>query len=64
MKIPYGLSQLKGMTMPQHTQVRPECFGGWMSTNSKVLDHKKFAAISVPLNEIGKMVGGWKKSLE
>ncbi len=34
---------------------------GW---EVKVLDHKKFAAISVPLNEIGKMVGGWKKSLE
>jgi hypothetical protein len=30
----------------------------------KILDHKKFAAISLPLNEIGKMVGGWKKSLE
>jgi hypothetical protein len=34
---------------------------GW---EVKVLDHKKFATISVPLNEIGKMVGGWKKSLE
>lgn len=30
----------------------------------KILDHKKFAAISPSLNEIGKMVGGWKKSLE
>jgi hypothetical protein len=34
---------------------------GW---EVNVLDHKKFAAISVPLNEIGKMIGGWKKSLE
>lgn len=34
---------------------------GW---EANVLDHKKFAAFSVPLNEIGKMIGGWKKSLE
>lgn len=26
----------------------------------KSLDHKKYAALCVPLNEIGKMVGGWK----
>ncbi|MEI7512633.1 MAG: four helix bundle protein [Candidatus Uhrbacteria bacterium] len=34
---------------------------GWELT---MIDNKKFAAISVLLVEIGKMVGGWKKSLE
>lgn len=29
----------------------------------KALDHKKFAALSIPLNEIGKMIGGWQKQL-
>jgi hypothetical protein len=29
----------------------------------KALDNKKFAAISVPLVEIGKMLGGWQKQL-
>lgn len=27
------------------------------------LDHKKYGALSAPLNEVGKMLGGWKKSL-
>lgn len=30
----------------------------------KVLDHKKFAAISEPISEIGKMLGGWRKQLQ
>lgn len=34
---------------------------GW---EVKVLDEKKYAAISIPLNEIGKMIGGWKKQLK
>ena len=29
----------------------------------KSLDAKKYGAISVPLHEVGKMIGGWKKSL-
>lgn len=28
------------------------------------LDHKKYAAISTPLNEMGKMVGGWLKQIQ
>lgn len=28
----------------------------------KMIDPKKFAAISLILNEIGQMIGGWKKS--
>lgn len=30
----------------------------------KCLDHKKYAALSVPLNEIGKDIGGWQKYLQ
>ena|SRR3989344_5115279 len=29
----------------------------------KALDNKKFAAISLPLSESGKMLGGWRKQL-
>ncbi|MCX6738402.1 MAG: four helix bundle protein [Candidatus Parcubacteria bacterium] len=29
----------------------------------KSLDNKKYSAISVPLNEIGKMLGGWNGQL-
>jgi hypothetical protein len=29
----------------------------------KALDNKKYAALSEPLSEIGKMLGGWHKSL-
>jgi len=29
----------------------------------KVIDHKKYAAVSVPLGEVGKMFGGWLKQL-
>lgn len=29
----------------------------------KALDHKKFAVLSGPLNEVGKMIGGWQKQL-
>ncbi len=29
----------------------------------KALDNKKFATISVPLVEVGKMLGGWQKQL-
>ena len=29
----------------------------------KFLDHKKYALISEPLNEIGRMLGGWLKQL-
>jgi len=28
------------------------------------LDHKQFATMSAPLNEIGKMIGGWQKQLQ
>lgn len=30
----------------------------------KILDNKKYAALSAPLLEIGKMLGGWRKQLE
>lgn len=30
----------------------------------KALEHKKFAALSPSLNEIGKMIGGWQKQLQ
>ncbi|MEK7192027.1 MAG: four helix bundle protein [Patescibacteria group bacterium] len=33
---------------------------GW---EVKMLDDKKYIAISIPLSEIGKMIGGWKKQL-
>jgi hypothetical protein len=31
---------------------------------AKSLDNKKYVALSVPLNEIGKMLGGWYGQLE
>lgn len=30
----------------------------------KALDHKKYAVLSLPLTDIGKMVGGWLKLLK
>jgi len=30
----------------------------------RCVDHKKYATLSVPLNEIGKMVGGWQRQLQ
>lgn len=33
---------------------------GW---EQKLLDHKTYAALIVLLDEIGRMLGGWKKSL-
>ena len=30
----------------------------------KCIDHKKFALLSQPLNEVGKMIGGWLKQLK
>ncbi|MCX6781239.1 MAG: four helix bundle protein [Candidatus Magasanikbacteria bacterium] len=30
----------------------------------KTIDHKKYAALSAPLHEIGKMLGGWRKQLQ
>ena len=30
----------------------------------KCLEHKQYAAISVPLSEVGKMIGGWRKSIQ
>ncbi len=32
-----------------------------ISWNIKALDNKKYIRISEPLNEIGKMLGGWRK---
>jgi hypothetical protein len=29
----------------------------------KLVDNKKYAALSIPLAEIGKIIGGWKKQL-
>jgi len=29
----------------------------------KLVDHKRYAALTVPLAEIGKMLGGWRKHL-
>ncbi len=29
----------------------------------KALDHKKYAAVSEPINDIGRMLGGWRKHL-
>lgn len=34
-----------------------------ISWELKALDNKKYAALSEPLGEIGKMLGGWHKSL-
>lgn len=30
----------------------------------RCLDHKKYAALSVPLNDIGKEIGSWQKYLQ
>jgi hypothetical protein len=30
----------------------------------KLLENKKYSAISTPLTEVGKMFGGWKKQLD
>lgn len=30
---------------------------------AKALDHKKYAALSAPLGEVGRMLGGWLKTL-
>ncbi len=30
----------------------------------KCVDHKKFGALSAPLAEVGKMVGGWQRQLQ
>ena len=35
-----------------------------ISWELKVLDNAKYTAISEPLNEIGKMLGGWVKGVE
>jgi hypothetical protein len=29
----------------------------------KLLDNKKYSALSIPLAEIGKIIGGWKKQI-
>lgn len=34
-----------------------------VSWELKALDHKKYAAISAPINDIGRMLGGWRKYL-
>lgn len=34
---------------------------GW---ESKLIDNKKYLALSTELDEIGRMLGGWKKGLE
>ena len=34
---------------------------GW---ESKLIDNKKYLALSTELNEIGRMLGGWKRGLE
>jgi len=34
---------------------------GW---ENKLIDHKKYEEISVALQEVGRMLGGWKKGLE
>lgn len=36
----------------------------YMSWDLKALDNKKYATISEKVEEIGRMVGGWKKGLE
>jgi len=30
----------------------------------KCLDHKKYAALSSPIHEIGRMIGGWQKAMQ
>jgi len=30
----------------------------------KVLDNKQYLRLSEPLNEVGKMLGGWRKTLQ
>jgi hypothetical protein len=30
----------------------------------KCLDHKKYAAISSPIHEVGRMIGGWQKAIQ
>lgn len=32
-----------------------------LAWDMKLMDHKKFALLSPPMNEIGKMLGGWRK---
>lgn len=29
----------------------------------KIIDHKKYGALILPLDEVGRMLGGWKRSL-
>ena len=35
-----------------------------ISWEIKMLDNKKYAMLSLPLNEIGKMLGGWIRGIE
>ena len=35
-----------------------------LAWDMKILDHKKYSVISSPLHEIGRMIGGWKKSVQ
>lgn len=35
-----------------------------LSWELKVLDNKKYEALSEPLNEIGKMLGGWIRNVD
>ena len=35
-----------------------------ISWELKVLDNTKYAAVSAPLNDIGKMLGGWTKGVQ
>ena len=35
-----------------------------VSWDLKVLDNKKYIALSEPLNEIGRMLGGWMRNVE
>lgn len=34
---------------------------GW---EVKLLDNKKYSAVSIPLTEIGKIIGEWKKQIK
>jgi hypothetical protein len=35
-----------------------------MSWEQKIIDHKQYASLILLLDEIGRMLGGWKKSIE
>lgn len=59
-----GIEQKSAIVVQASTKLDLLKFFMQATWEVRCLDQKKYASLVMPLNEIGKMIGGWQKSLQ